>query len=490
MTVIALPNANSGSEAQANTGAIGNKATTQSDAAQPTDIQSHRWNDPLRLIHNDAPANIGRIVLWIVCALTLILFVWAAFGKLDIVATTEGKLVPQTLVKIVQPAELGVVKQILVQEGDIVQAGQVLLRLDTTLAMADKTGIAKELASQNMQERRILAELSGKPFGVKAGEDAALFLQVMGQHNARAKAQQDALDQERSLLAKAQSEHKSATEILIKIQQSLPSYQKTAQAYEQLEKEGFFGRLATAEKQRDALEKSKDLDAQHATVAANASTIEAQKKRIVQIQSATASELQKELADVRAKIEQLRPSLDKTTYREGLMELKAPQAGTVKDLATTTEGAVVQPGSVVLTLVPLGEKLFADVSIKNEDIGFIQVGQKAMVKLAAFPFQKYGLLTGKVTRVSADATEAGAGNDRGNAGGGSASSAANTASTTATYKARIALDQQHLQSPTGQRLQTGAGMQVAVEIHQGRRTVLEYLLSPVSKAMQEAGREK
>ena len=217
-------------------------------------------------------------------------------------------------------------------------------------------------------------------------------------------------------------------------------------------------------------------------------TIEAQKKRISQLQSTTNSELQKELADIRAKIEQLRPNLDKTTYREGLMELKAPQAGTVKDLATTTEGAVVQPGSVVLTLVPVGEKLFADVAIKNEDIGFIQVGQKAMVKLAAFPFQKYGLLTGKVTRISADATEAGS--DRGNAGGGNASSAANTASNTATYKARIALDQQHLQGPTGQRLQAGAGMQVAVEIHQGRRTVLEYLLSPVSKAVQEAGREK
>jgi hemolysin D len=192
------------------------------------------------------------------------------------------------------------------------------------------------------------------------------------------------------------------------------------------------------------------------------------------------------------RIEQLRPSLLKTTYREGLMELKAPQAGTVKDLSTTTEGAVVQPGSVILTLLPLGEPLFADVAIKNEDIGFIQVGQTAQVKLAAYPFQKYGLLTGKVVHVSADATEINGqgGNGNGNAGGGSPSSAANPASQVATYKARIALDQQHLISPAGQKLQAGAGMQVAVEIHQGRRTVLEYLLSPVSKAVQEAGREK
>lgn len=482
MTVIALPNAG----AQAPTPPVG----TQSDAVQQAAPSRTHWNDPLRLIQNEAPANVGRIVLWIVCALTLILFVWAAFGKLDIVAATEGKLVPQTLVKIVQPAELGVVKQILVQEGDAVQAGQVLLRLDTTLAKADKTGIASELAAQSMQERRITSELTGQAFTTKAGDDPVLFAQVQGQLTARRRAQQDALDQEKSLLLKVQGEHSSASQILAKLQQSLPSYQKTAQAYQQLEKEGFVGNIAALEKQRDALEKSRDLDAQQATMGALTATIEAQKKRISQLQSTTNSELQKELADIRAKIEQLRPNLDKTTYREGLMELKAPQAGTVKDLATTTEGAVVQPGSVVLTLVPLGEKLFADVAIKNEDIGFIQVGQTAMIKLAAFPFQKYGLLTGKVTRVSADATEAGAGSDRGNAGGGNASSAANTASTTATYKARIALDQQHLQGPTGQRLQTAAGMQVAVEIHQGRRTVMEYLLSPVSKAVQEAGREK
>ena len=184
-----------------------------------------------------------------------------------------------------------------------------------------------------------------------------------------------------------------------------------------------------------------------------------------------------------------------TTYRESLMELKAPQAGTVKDLATTTEGAVVQPGSVILTLVPQNEPLFADVAIKNEDIGFIQVGQSVQVKLAAFPFQKYGLLTGKVVRVSADATEQGNGANNSPVGNGAGNGAgngsgANPASQVATFKARIALEQQYLTSPQGTKLQAGAGMQVAVEIHQGRRTVLEYLISPVAKAVQEAGREK
>ena len=484
MTVISLPVA-----IHADGKPAASPPSPAAEQASPAAVT--RWNDPLRLIQNEAPAHIGRLVLWIVCCLTLILLVWAAFGKLDIVATTEGKLVPQTLLKIVQPAEQGVVKQILVHEGDSVQAGQVLVRLDTTLAKADTTGLTQDLAAQRMQERRILVELSNQPFTAKAGDDPVLFAQVQGQLTARRTAQNDALQQEQQLLAKAQGEHQSAQQTLAKLQQSLPSYQQAASAYQEMAQEGLVAKLASDEKQREAQEKSKDLDVQKASITALAATIEAQRKRINQLQSTSHSELQKELAEIRAKIEQLRPSLAKTTYREGLMELKAPQAGTVKDLATTTEGAVVQPGSVVLTLVPLGEPLFADVAIKNEDIGFIQVGQSAQVKLAAYPFQKYGLLTGKVVHVSADATEVNSqGGGNGNAGSGSPSSAANPASQVATYKARIALDQQHLISPAGKKLQAGAGMQVAVEIHQGRRTVLEYLLSPVAKAVQEAGREK
>lgn len=171
------------------------------------------------------------------------------------------------------------------------------------------------------------------------------------------------------------------------------------------------------------------------------------------------------------------------------MELKAPQDGVIKDLATTTVGAVVQPGTVILTLVPEGERLFADVSIKNEDVGFTQVGQSAQIKLATYPFQRYGMLQGKVIHLSADATEV---NSRNNVNGASSTNAqeANQPSGIATYKARIELNTQNLSDPQGNRLPLAPGMQVAAEIHQGKRTVLEYLLSPVQKAVNEAGRER
>jgi hemolysin D len=463
-------------------------------AAQQTTAQviplrpPNRWHDPLGLIQAEAPNHISRIVLWAVCILLLIMIAWAAIGKLDIIATAEGKLVTRTLVKIVQPAESGVVKQLLVREGDSVKAGEVLARLDTTLATADKIGVSNDLAMQNMQVRRLQAELHDRPMLPQAGDDPQRYAHVQSQYIAHRRAFLDGLDQEKYLLTKMEQERKSAGEVAAKLEQTIPSYKKTAEAYAGLEKEGYVSGVASAEKQRDLIEKTKDLDAQRATVASLNAAIAAQRKRVTQVQSTYRSELEKELAEIRARIVQLKPTLDKSIYKEGLMELKAPQDGIIKDVATTTIGAVVQPSTVVMTLVPKNEQLYADVEIKNDDVGFVQVGQRAQIKLAAYPFQKYGMLTGKVIRISADASDPKqTGTQSNNAQGNGESNAPTNIST---YKARIQLGQQILNGPQGNALTTMPGMQVLAEINQGKRTVLEYLLSPVQKAIQESARER
>jgi len=150
---------------------------------------------------------------------------------------------------------------------------------------------------------------------------------------------------------------------------------------------------------------------------------------------------------------------------------------------------VVQPGTVLLTLVPESESLYADISVRNEDIGFTQVGQLARIKLAAYPFQKYGMLSGTVIHLSADATDAGK-PEAARAGLPATDSDSATTPNVASYKARIQLQQQVLNSPDGKTLALTPGMQVVAEINQGKRTVLEYLLSPVGKAVREAGRER
>ncbi|OFA00214.1 HlyD family type I secretion periplasmic adaptor subunit [Duganella sp. HH101] len=456
-----------------------------SQPAAPTLRPPTRWHDPLRLIHEDAPTQTARTVLWIVCLLTLVMLVWAAFGQLDIIVSAEGRLVPQTLLKIVQPAEAGVVTELLVQEGDRVRAGQILARLDTTLAHADRSGIDSDLRSQRLQVRRIEAELRDQPLFIRTDEDRVQYEQLARQYTAHRSTFLDALAQENFLLEKLEHELLGATEVLAKLEQTLPSFLAIAENFKSLAKDGYVPEMRSIEKGREATEKVKDLHAQQATVGALGASIAAQRKKISQLRSSYHSELEKELAEVRARIAQLQPNLDKSTYRERLTELRAPQAGIIKDLATTTVGAVVQPGSVVLTLVPKDELLYADVGIRNEDIGFVRVGQNAQIKLATYPFQKYGMLTGKLIFVSEDALDP-VRRSTAAAGAEGEPSSVNSAN----YKVRIQLEQQILRDADGNQLHLASGMQVQAEINQGRRTVLQYLLSPISKVINESARER
>ncbi len=151
-------------------------------------------------------------------------------------------------------------------------------------------------------------------------------------------------------------------------------------------------------------------------------------------------------------------------------------------LATTTVGAVVQPGTVIVTLVPQDEPLMAEVSIENKDIGFVAVNQTVRVKLLAYEFQKYGMLEGAVRTVGADSAaqqDPAVGAARNRAG----------AAPEPVFKALIGLRSQRLEA-SGLQLPLAAGMQVSAEIVQGKRTELEYLLSPVQRVVDEAGSER
>ncbi|MCM2307814.1 MAG: HlyD family efflux transporter periplasmic adaptor subunit, partial [Sulfuritalea sp.] len=186
--------------------------------------------------------------------------------------------------------------------------------------------------------------------------------------------------------------------------------------------------------------------------------------------------------EIHGSVEKLAQEAAKLSHRRGLLELKASQDGIVKDLATHTAGTVVQPGTVMLTLVPKNELLKAEVRVSNEDIGFVRPGQPVKVKLAAFPFQKYGMVDGVVEHVGADALDAAA-QDAG------AATAERQSAKPLTYKALVSLKAMSL-DVEGERLDLGAGMQAVAEISLGRRSVMEYLLSPVQKAWHEAGRER
>jgi HlyD family secretion protein len=432
--------------------------------------------DMLR-VQRQAPSPLPRAVMYVLLALLGVAIAWAFIGQLDIVATAQGKLVPQSFLKIVQPAEQGIVREILVKDGDAVTMGQTLVRMDARLSDADKSVVENELRMRGLQLRRIDAELSGAPLARLRADDAVLFAQVDAQYRARKQAYRDSVDTEKSLLAKAQQDLQVAQEIESKLNKTVPIYREQAEGWDKLAREGFAGKLMALDRQRLYVENAQDLRAQVHNIASLRASVTQSATRLAQITSNYQQQLHNERVEAEAQRHRAQQELDKQQHRSGLLELKAPQAGIVKDLATHTPGTVVAPGAILLTLVPQNEPLVAEVWINNADAGFVQPQQKTRVKLAAYPFQKYGMLEGAVRHISADAQEKS--NEPGAA----------KPFQEAAYRALIGLNANHLASQ-GSKLQLMPGMLVNAEIHLGTRSVIEYLLSPVQKVAHEAGRER
>jgi HlyD family secretion protein len=435
-------------------------------------------------IQESPPAKLPRVVLYSVALLFGILLVWAIFAELDVVASADGRLIPQTYVKIVQPSEAGVVRDILVSEGQVVHTGEVLMRMDARLMQADARALRSEFDLKRLILRRIDAELKDRPMQKKGDDPLVLFVQVEQQQMARRQAYQDALAQERANYSKTKNDLAAAKEVLQKLTEIVPTYRRSADAFERLGKDGFYSTLAVEEKHRDRIEKEQDLRAQQANVESLKDSVLASQRKLAQIKSAYHSELQNERVETESQFQKLGEEIEKIEHKSELLVLRAPQRGVIKDLATHTIGTVVSPGSVLMSLVPQDDPLQAEIQVKNEDVAFVHEQQRVKIKLAAYPFQKYGMLDGVVSHLGPDAAEApSAGNSAGKAAGDADPSGG------LRYKALVKLDEQHLQTD-GLRMKLTPGMQVVVEIHQGKRTVMAYLLSPVHKAWQEAGRER
>jgi HlyD family secretion protein len=433
--------------------------------------------DMIRVEH-EAPSPLPRAVLHGLLMLVVIMLGWAYFGRLDIVAVTQGKLIPQSFLKIVQPAEAGIVREILVAEGASVSEGDVLVRMDTQLSNADVQALQAELARKRLQLRRIDAELAGATLARATDDPPELAAQVEAQLKARRQAYLDTLGAEQAQRARAAHDLASALEVVEKLTQTTPIFREQEKAWDQLAREGFAGRLLVLDRQRSRIEAEQELKAQTRNIDGLKATIAQADKRIAQIQSNYRQQLHNERADVEAQYDKLRQDWAKQQHRHALLELRAPQSGVVKDLATHTPGTVLAPGTIVLTLVPQNEPLLAEVWVANADAGFVHAGQKARVKLATYPFQKYGMLDGLVRQVSADAQ------DKNPPADGAAKPPSELA-----YRALVEIESDYLEAE-GRRLKLVAGMLVSAEVHIGRRSVLEYLLSPVQKVATEAGRER
>jgi len=452
-------------------------------------LQAEVWDfSPAILQAQHAPPSpLPRLILYTMLALFAVLLLWATFGRLDIVAVAQGKLVPETFLKVVQPSDSGVIKEILVKEGDEVKAGQVLMRMDTSVSTSDRKVLDTDFQLRSLQVRRIDAELKGVPLVKKPDDAAALFAQVEAQYRSHRLAYQDAIDTERAALSKAQHDLKSSIEVESKLKQTLPIFQEQEKGWDQLAKEGFAGKLMALDRKRSRIETEQELQAQSQNVQGLKSAIAQSEKRISQITSNYHQQLHNERIDAESQHNKLDQDIAKHTYKHGLLELRSPYAGMVKDLATHTTGTVVAPGTVIATIVPHNEPLLAEVWVTNLDAGFVVPKQETKIKLSAYPFQQYGMLDGVVRYVSADASDKAG--ENGNLAQANETNKPQPGQSMLSYRTLVALNSTDLEA-RGQRFKLTPGMQVSAEINLGTRTVLQYLLSPIQKNLHEAWRER
>lgn len=422
---------------------------------------------PAALALQETPVHPApRRAAWAIMALFAIALAWAITGQVDIVAVAQGRIVVSGRTKVVQPLEPGVIRAIHVRDGDKVLAGQLLIELDPTSATADSASVQEQQRSTDQDAVRAAALLQALTSG-RGPAPHALAAQVQlraewGDISARLAR----LDAE---AARRAAELATMGEVLAKLQATLPLAQQREADIKALSEQGFVAGHAGQDRTRERIEIERDL----ATQQARLKEARAALAETGQAKAAYIAEARRALSDRQAKATldsaQLRQQRAKTAQREQLTRLVAPVAGTVQQLAVYSTGGVVTPAQTLMVIVPAGGEVTAEVVIDNKDIGFVNAGQKAEVKVETFSFTRYGTVPATVTWVTADAVSD---DKRG-----------------AIFPATLRLDRGDI-DVDGKRLRLAPGMAVTAEVKTGRRAVIDFLLSPLRTATSQSLRER
>jgi membrane fusion protein, hemolysin D len=445
----------------------------------------------------ETPASpVGRAIAGVIILFAVIAAIWASLGHVDIITTAQGKIVPTGRTKIIQPLEAGMVTAIHVKDGDRVTKDQVLVEMDHVASTAERNRVGFELMNSQMDVARLKALADGLDAGIvaefKPPPDAPVYQIARTRAALRAQAAQQAaklsaLDQQ--ILQKSAEMEETAT-IIAKLTASLPLVEETAGIREKAMRMEYGNRIAHLEAQLKLLETRHELTAQDhksAEVEAAKQSLEFQRE---QAKAEYAQGVAADLAEAEQKVAQLSEDIVKAEKKMQDQILRAPIEGTVQQLAIHTVGGVVTPAQTLMAIVPADSHLEIEAMVLNRDIGFVEPGQSAEIKIDTFNFTRYGLLYGKVLDLSHDAivrekpaTKPGA------APASAAADSSEPQGQELLYFARVALDQNWMQI-ADKRVNLEAGMAVTVEIKTGTRRIIEYVLSPLLRYRQESLRER
>jgi len=420
------------------------------------------------------PSPFGRLILWVILLAFVLAICWAVWGRIDIVATAQGKVVPAGQVRTLEAPETGIVRAINVRNGDFVKQGDILLELDKTLASADSESVKNEV--RQAETKAAIAQgiiryvETGRIVFNPPPETPPHIVSVSRQ---QMESRIRAYDEERMVLVedkyRAESSRESIDQEIAKLRSTLPLMKQRMQSYKQLSSEGLAPKIDALRLEEDVITRERDLDIAIGRRGEIIANMAAADRRVQLIKKQLRRDALTELAEAESIKADRAEAEKKTDARNSWQTLRAPVDGTVLALQVFTVGEVVEPGAPLLLISPQGEELIVEAMILNRDIGFVREGDEVSVKIEAFPFTRYGLVTGTLEHISADAIP----DER----------------VGLVYPARVTLSEPFVGEGEFRRA-LSSGMNATAEVKTGDRPIIDFILSPIAKVRKEAGRER
>lgn len=402
--------------------------------------------------------------------LVLVLLVaWAGYATVDEVTRGEGRVIPSSQLQVVQSFDGGVVEEILVKEGDTVDAGQTLVRIDPTRFVSSLRENRSQYLALLAKAARLRALSEGKAF-VPPPEVAEETPALAAQELALYESSQAQLDGEIAIARQQVAQrNQELREVQARLTQAAHGYDLVSQELNvtrPLLKSGAVSEVELLRLERDVARLRGERDQASAQIARIKSSIVEANRNIEDVELRYRNTARSEMADTVAKLRGLFEGSRALADRVKHAEVKSPMHGTVKRLLINTVGGVVQPGKEVAEIVPLDDALLLEAKVKPQDIAFLRPGQDALVKFTAYDFAIYGGLDATVEQIGADTVI----DDRGNA----------------FYIVRVRTKESSL----GENLPIIPGMVAQVDVLTGKKTILSYLLKPVLRAKANALTER
>lgn len=418
------------------------------------------------------PSHAARLLTYVIISMFSVLVLWSIWGKIDIIATSQGKLIPASNIKTIQTLTDSEIEEIYVQEGQYVKAGDDLIKFNQTEVQANISRVQNEMEALEIAIARLQALLTDNPeqnftYNDKINE----YLVKMHSNLLKSQMIEKAAKIEvlQGQINKAMKEQDTIQADVNRLNKILPSVEERISKKKILVDKQLIARLTFLEQEEELTNLTEQRNVQFKKIAETEENIEFLKKEMRQYLAEFDNNLMKELTESSEKLKSYQQELVK--YDEALKRtvIKAPLSGYVQQLVYHTKGGVVETAKPIMNIVPEDYKLEADVMILNKDIGFVQPEQDVEIKIDSFPFTKYGTIKGKVRNISGDAIK--------------------DEKLGLVYSARLTLLDNKI-TADGNIVPLKPGMGVTSEIKTGKRRVIEYLLSPVMKYLNESMRER